>query len=377
MSRTGRAALVLLLLAGITACGEDALKISGGPPFKFGVVGPMSGPLTKYGGQLRYGVEQAMEDINAGGGVLDRQLTLRPVDDRCDPKRAEAIARGLAAEGITFVVGHACSAATMAAAPVYSEANILLIVPSASDAALTDDAAARGAHNIFRIMPRSDLQGVALAKHILEHYRGAAVALIQDGTSYGKTIVRATSAALHAKGVRPALEASVTPKTTDFSPLIAKLKAANVGVVVFGGGDKPAALFLREARRQNLTAAFGGGDSLVAREFWDTAGPAAESAFMAGLPDPRSSVAAQDAASGLARYGIDVTGSTIYAYAAVQAFAEAAERAHSLSTPAVAKALREGEYDTVLGRIGFDAKGDVRGLGYMIYAWHDGGYRGF
>lgn len=377
MSRTLRAALALLLLAGVAACDKDATKISGDPPFKFAVVGPMTGPLTKYGGQLRYGVEQAMEDINRRGGMLDRQLTLRPVDDHCDPKQAMAIARGLAMEKITFVVGHACSAATIAAAPVYSDANILMIVPSASDPALTDEAAARGAKNIFRTMPRNDLQGVALAKHILGHYQGAAVALIQDGTSYGGTIMRATAAALQASGVRPVLEETTASETRDFSSLVAKLKAANIGVIVFGGGYKPAALLLRETRRQGLAAAFGGGDSLIAKEFWSVAGSAGEGTFMAGLPDPRNILTAQNAATGLANYGIDVTGYTLYAYAAVQTFAEAAEHVHSVSTPAVAKALREGEYDTVLGRIGFDAKGDVRGLGYRIYAWHDGEYRGF
>ena len=67
-------------------------------------------------------------------------------------------------------------------------------------------------------------------------------------------------------------------------------------------------------------------------------------------------------------------GFTLYAYAAVQVFAEAVRRAGSIDLGALVKVLHEGAYDTVLGPVTFDEKGDVRGFRYEMYRWHDGRY---
>lgn len=378
MSQIWRVVLALSLSALAAACSDaPSTKIKGETPVKIGVVGPMSGANTAFGGQLRNGAGQAIEDIDVRGGVLDRQLTLRVVDDRCDPVRAAAIARGLRTEKIGFVVGHFCSAASIAAAPIYGEAQILMITPSSSDPALTDAAAARGADNVFRMVPRDDLQGPALARHILAHEPGRPVALVQDDTAYGKNVIDSTRAALAASGVRPALEETLASDRTDFSELVARLKARNIGVIVFGGQGKEAGLLLLEARRQALEAMLAGGDALATEAFWKVAGAAGDGTIMTSLPDPRELTTAQRAVAGLARFGIDATGYTLRAYAAVEVFAQAAERAHSLASEDIAKALRQGRYDTALGSLSFDEKGDLRDADYAIYVWRGGGYQRF
>ena len=376
MAQHRRMVLAILLPALAAACSDmPSLKIKGEAPIRIGVVGPMTGPNTTYGGQLRYGAGQAIEDINARGGVLDHQLTLRAADDRCDPERAATIAQGLAVEKIGFVVGHFCSAASIAAAPAYGEANILMITPSSSDPALTDAAAVRGADNVFRLVPRDDMQGPALAGYILAHQPDLPIALVQDGSSYGKHVVDPARATLAAGGVHPALDETITGDGADVSKLAAQLKARNVAVIVFGGHAKEAGMLVLEARRQGLEAVLMGGDALATEEFWKVAGPAGDGTIMTTLPDPRNSPAALHAVAGLARYGIDATGYTLRAYAAVELFAAAAERAHSLATADLAKALREGEYDTALGPLRFDEKGDLKDAAYALYVWRGGGYQ--
>ncbi len=376
MSQLWRIALALLLPALAAACSDmPSLKVKGEAPMRIGVVGPMTGPNTAYGGQLRYGAGQAIEDINARGGVLDHTLTLRAVDDHCDPARAATIARGLAAENITFVVGHFCSAASIAAAPIYGAANILMITPSSSDPELTDAAAARGADNVFRLVPRDDMQGPALAKYILAHEPDRPIALVQDDTSYGKNVIDSARAALAAGGVQPVLQATIARDGVDFANLAARLKARDIGVIVFGGHAKEAGLLVLEARRQGLEAVLMGGDALATEEFWKVAGSAGDGTIVTSLPDPRDLHTARRAVAGLARFGIDATGYALRAYAAVEVFAAAAERAHSLATADLAKALREGEYDTALGPLRFDEKGDLEDAGYAVYVWHGGEYR--
>ena len=373
-----RNVLAISLSALAAACSDGpSLKVKGDPPLRIAVVGPMTGSNAAYGHQLRNGASQAIEDINARGGVLGRVLTLRAVDDRCDPERAATIAQGLAAENIGFVVGHFCSSASIAAAPIYSAASILMITPASTDAALTDAAAARGADNIFRIVPRDDLQGAALAQHILAHESDRPIALVQDDTSYGGHVAESARAALAARGVQPALSERITRESHEFSELVERLKARKVGVVIFGGQAKAAGLLLREAQRQDVEAVLAGGDALATVEFWNVAGPAGEGTIVAALPDPRADphglFAAQRATTGLARFGIDATRYTLGAYAAVELIAAGAERVHSFAAHDLATALRQGEYDTALGQVSFDEKGDLKDAGYAIYLWRRGG----
>jgi branched-chain amino acid transport system substrate-binding protein len=91
---------------------------------------------------------------------------------------------------------------------------------------------------------------------------------------------------------------------------------------------------------------------------------------MTNSPQPTNA----EARALLARFGSDVaSGADFKPYAAVQVWAQAVERAGTLETQAVAEALRSNQFDTVLGRIGFDAKGDVTGYETFVwYVWRDG-----
>ncbi len=373
----------LLPFAMLAACSEvtSIFNVDTAPPLDIAVVGPMHGPYSALGGQMRAGVQQAIEDVNSANGVDGHVLKLRTVDDQCDAKRAAGIAAGLVAEHFALVVGHFCSPSSIAAAPVYGAADIVMITPSSTSGALTDEAAARGNTNIFRTVPRDDMQGPALVKYILAHYPNAAVALVSDGTPYGTTVVASTRKALADAGAPAAREDTTLGSADDPAALASRLKANGIGVIVFGGYAERAANFLVAARAQGLDAAFGGGDTLLAGDFAKTAGAAADGTFMTSLPDMSETGAntsteqsrnAPNPVAGLARYGVDAKGYTLYAYAAVELYAKAAGRAGSVDAAAVAKALREGDYSTAIGKISFDAKGDPKELHYDIYGWQGG-----
>jgi branched-chain amino acid transport system substrate-binding protein len=106
------------------------------------------------------------------------------------------------------------------------------------------------------------------------------------------------------------------------------------------------------------------------------AGPAVEGTVMAAAADARKN---PDAAEVVARFyaqGYDPPGFTLYAYAAVQVWAQAVEAAGSLDLDPVIKVLHSSQFDTVLGRIGFDEKGDVTGFEpWQWFVWQaDGTY---
>ena len=92
---------------------------------KLGVAGPITGGSAAFGAQLKNGVEQAVEDINAAGGILGQKIQLFVGDDRADPKEGVSVANKFVGDGVKFVIGHFNSGVTIPASEVYQENGIL------------------------------------------------------------------------------------------------------------------------------------------------------------------------------------------------------------------------------------------------------------
>ena len=114
--------------------------------------------------------------------------------------------------------------------------------------------------------------------------------------------------------------------------------------------------------------------SLATEEFGLIAGPAAEGTLFTFLADPRRNAEAALVVERFRASGFEPEGYTLYAYAAVQVWAQAAEKAGSLELQAMIASLREHQFDTVLGPIDFDEKGDVTVQSPVWYVWRDGTY---
>ena len=95
-----------LLLAGAALSLSLAFTPLAMAQMKLGVAGPITGPNAAFGAQLKNGVEQAVEDINAAGGIMGQKITLSIGDDVSDPKQGVSIANKFAGEGVKFVIGH-------------------------------------------------------------------------------------------------------------------------------------------------------------------------------------------------------------------------------------------------------------------------------
>jgi branched-chain amino acid transport system substrate-binding protein len=112
----------------------------------------------------------------------------------------------------------------------------------------------------------------------------------------------------------------------------------------------------------------------VTQEYWSITGPAGNGTMMSFSPDPRKNPGATDVVKGFRDGGYEPEGYTLYTYATVQVFAQAVGNGDAVTAPALVSALRSGKFDTILGTIGFDAKGDVQAPGYVFYEWRDGKY---
>jgi branched-chain amino acid transport system substrate-binding protein len=85
---------------------------------RIGIVGPFSASPFVIGEEQRVGAGAAIRDLNDRGGVLGEKIVATSVDDGCDPEQAKAAARQLVSEHVVLVVGHVCSADSIAASPI-------------------------------------------------------------------------------------------------------------------------------------------------------------------------------------------------------------------------------------------------------------------
>jgi branched-chain amino acid transport system substrate-binding protein len=336
------------------------------------MVGPITGQYAAFGEQMKRGAETAVQDINAKGGVLGRKLKLFVGDDACDPKQAVNVANQMANNGVLFVDGHYCSGSSIPASSVYADNGILQISPASTNPKFTDDAAAKGWNNVFRICGRDDAQGRVAGRYIAEHYKGKAVAILHDKSTYGKGLADETKKAMNAAGMKEAMYEATNADDKDFSALISKMKQANIALIYLGGYHTEAGLLVRQAREQGLDAVLMSGDALATDEFWTITGPAGEGSLMTFPPEPRNLPTAQTVVAEFRKQGYEPEGYTLFTYAAMQVYADAVAKAKSDKLDDVSKAMHANKFDTVIGTVGFDEKGDVVGPGYVVYRWHNG-----
>jgi branched-chain amino acid transport system substrate-binding protein len=335
------------------------------------MVAPMTGSDASHGEQLRDGTLQAADDINAKGGVLGQKLHVTVHDDVCDPKQAVAIANQLASSPPAVVIGHFCSGSSIPASEVYAEEGILMISPGSTNPKLTD----AGHWNVFRICGRDDQQGALAGMDLIKLFPGKKIAIVDDRQTYSQGLADETRKALNAGGVKEVLDDSITPGEKDYSSLVTKLKQGGVEVLYYAGYPVEAGSIVRQMKEQGLPIVMVSGDAVVSRDFWAITGAAGEGTMMTFAPDPTHDPKNAGVVDRLKAAGRLTDGYPLFAYAAVQAWAEAATKVASTDPRKVADQLHALSFDTARGAVKFDAKGDVQGNNYVMYRWHDGTYR--
>lgn len=336
------AGLVAALVLAAPALAQNTVKI--------GLSAPLTGPDAAFGQGMRQGAEQAVADLNRAAGVAGRRLVLVVADDAGEAKQGTAVARRFAADGVRLVVGPLASSVAAAAAPFYEEAGIVAVTPGAAWAPLTR----RGHWNLFRTVPGDAQQGTAAGRYLGAHEAGRRVGLVHDRTTFGRGLADAVSATIRAAGNPEVLFESFARGSRDAGDLVAKLRAARVEAVYFGGLAPEAAVLVRAMREAGLSAPMVASDGILDRDFATLAAAAGEGTVMTVPPEPGRppEVKGRPPRTPEAE---TLAGPT---YAAVEVLAQALERARSADGRRIAAALHAGPFRTVQGEIAFDAEGD-------------------
>jgi len=339
---------------------------------KVGIAGPLSGSALNAGEQQEIGAQKAFNHLNNKGGLLGEKIVVISVDDACEPQQAKAVARQLVSEGVIFVVGHFCSGCSIPASKIYEKAGIIMISPGSTNPKFTDE----GGPNVFRTIGRDDQQGTIAGDYLADNHSKNNIAIIHDGQAYGLGLAEFTKRQLNKRGVTEVMFDDYKPDQKDYRSIVDKLINKKIDILYAGGYLTDIGIILRQAKKVLPNLRLFSGDTLMNVQFLVIAGDAGEGTYFTFGPDMRLKPEAEDVVVAIRdEDGYEPEGYTLNSYGAVQAWAQAVTLAGSLKPGAVINALKTGSFDTVLGKIGFDEKGDVTGISTFVwYVFDKEGY---
>ena len=342
-------------------CASESVHIS--------IVGPMGGTSASVGMQYRVGVSAALSHL-PGGKLLGHSVTADLFDDNCDASIAEAVAREIVENPPAVVIGHSCSGATIAGAPIYASNKVLQISPASTNPKVTE----MGINTIFRMIGRDDIQGKIAAQRIAEKHAGQRVGMLFFPGAYSSTLSEAAIAELEKRDITPVVLVQARAKVSSYADEIEELISSGVEVLYLVGGGIDSGMFLRQARQMEANFAVISSDTLVSRVFQKTAGDAANGVPFTFPPEAVQLTSAVEAVETIKSMGHDPAGYTLLAYAATQVWIKGVIRAQTFDADKVAEAIRLGPMQTILGEVTFDKYGDIITpyTPFVWYVWKDG-----
>lgn len=348
-----RVAPLLLLLAG-GCVGEPSAPP---PPVVLGLVAPLTGPEASYGIAAKSGIELAVREANARGGVLGRTIQLAYLDDQGRPDVAEEAAQRLIVrDKVVVLLGEVSSGAARAVAAVAERAQVPMLTPSAT----TPDLTRMGRH-VFRSCFADPLQAEVMGRFARQHLKLESVAVVRDlGSDYSQVLAEAFERAFTAAGGKIAAREVYGRDDPDDLGLSARLGASGAQAVYLPAYHREVARIAAAARAAGFAGVFLGSDGWDARSLWARA-EALEGAYFTShfapddpSPEVRAFVAAfrqemNEAPDAVAALGYDAARLALEAIRAARSSDRAAVR------DALAKIRR---YPGATGTLTFDAEGD-------------------
>lgn len=356
------------MAAVLATAGLAAFSSANAETIKIAIAGPMSGSVAQYGDMVKAGALTAIEQINAAGGANGNKFEAVLMDDACEPKQAVAVANKVVSQGIHYVIGHVCSGSTIPASDIYENEGIVMVTPSATAPQLTET---KKRNFIFRTIGRDDQQGPAAAQYIIGKVKPKKVAVLHDKQSYGQGIASSVKKDLEAAKIPVAVFEGINAGDSDYSAVITKLKSQGVDFVYFGGYHPEMGLLLRQAREQGVKATFMGPEGVGNKDVTAIAGPASEGMLVTLPADFSADPANAALVKAFADKKRDANGPfQMPAYAAVKIIGDAIAGAKSTDPTKVAAYMHKNAFTTPIGKVEYDAKGDLKSFKFVVYTWH-------
>ena len=280
-----------------TTGGDDETPAAGGEGVEcenlaIGFFGALTGPNANLGLNERNGVRVALEEFNEENA--DCQVELKEFDSQGSGDQAPALAsQAIQDAEVIGLIGPAFSGESRTANPIFQEAGLSVISPSATGV----DLSTKGWKVFHRAVGNDNAQGPAIVKYLKGELNAKKIAVIDDKSEYGKGIADIVREEF---GAGVAVNDSFDDKATEFSSTVNKVKAADVDAVVFGGYYSQGGPLVKQLKDGGVTATFIGPDGVNDKGFVEAAGDAAEGAILTAPSAPADGV--EEAADFLTKY---------------------------------------------------------------------------
>lgn len=355
--------LVLAILAGCTAPPR---------PTKGQVVVYVAVPLSGFqanGGQtVLGGARLAADEINRAGGLLGYEVVVVGKDDESDNDAAVAMAGEIAGEvragkPVLGVIGHLNSGQTLAAMEIYKDL-IVVVTPTASETTLTQ----KGYTNFFRINANNATQARVDAEFLVKTLGARRVAVVFNDDPYGVDLGKLVTEALGGLGAQVVAQIQVKVEQSKYDAEVPQIAAAQPDSIFYAGYEVETPYLRKQLVDAGVQVPFLASDGAFLSATIDEAEGAAEDMYVSNFaPEPRAVVDA----SWVKNYqAVDYRNPDTYSingYSALKVLAEGARRAGSLEGARVADAIRALQLDTPMGKISYEANGDLREQRIFIF----------
>jgi branched-chain amino acid transport system substrate-binding protein len=351
--------LALLIVASmvLTACGG-----AGGGTIKVGLLAPLTGAVPTFGQSTQEGVQLAVKEWNAKGGILGKQIELIVADSQCSADPAVNAANKLIdQDGVKFIIGEVCSSASIPVSEIVNQKKVVQISPTSTNSSVTVDATGATKPFTFRACFIDPFQGLVMAKFAAGKGYKTAFIMYDQGNDYTVGLAEAFEKSFTELGGQIVGKETYVKEDTDFSAILTKVAESKAEVLFLPDYFNIVNLVGAQAKDKGVTAVMMGGDG------WDSSQldiKAAEGGFFSNhyySGDTRPIVV-----DWLAKYGAeykDANGQpkvpdalATLGYDAANLLFAAIQAAGTEDTTKVAEALAAITWEGVSGKITFDAQ---------------------
>jgi branched-chain amino acid transport system substrate-binding protein len=351
-------ALMLVAAAGLTSCSSD--EQASCPPLALAFLGVLTGADASSGTTVRNSAAMAVAEHNAA--KPECEVGFISYDSQGDADLAEVLARQIVSdEQVIGVVGPVFSGESAAVMPIFEEAGLPVLTPSATNPTLGQ----QGWTTFHRLVGTDASQGPAAVVWLLSTGDVKRVGVVDDGTLFGKALADFATEELNRRGITIAPRQQVEPSRRDYGDVVEAVSSVGVDAVFFGGLGEAGAQLHRQLRDAGVNGLFVGGDGLYSTSFRDAVAAGPDGGVAAAVSCPCAGSAATDEQLAFAeRYQDLYDGAALYF--AFEGFDAASMLLAGIdsgarSRPALLRWLDTAEFEGLSKTISFDANGEVIG----------------
>jgi branched-chain amino acid transport system substrate-binding protein len=326
-------------------------------PIRIGLSGPFSGPAASAAEWEKWGVDQAVEEINAAGGLLGRKVEVVTLDNRCNPTEGANTARKLIQDKVSAIIGGHCSSATLAMMPIVQEGKVPMITGVSSSPKIGELSGAGGNPFMFRFSPDDLRMAQGLTEYLGQKKLFKSVAIIAEDSDFGRGGA-ATFVPLAQKAGMNIVSTDYAPQMTpDFTPLltrVAQRRPDAIAVFMLGGDSLN---LVRTAMQMGMKIPYTGRAELGGKnmEIIQAGGMEGSVSAWTYSPDIDTPANKKFAATMLAKHKIPATLQSWAGYDSIQLLAQAIRDAKSDDPVKVRDALSKVKINGLHGRpLAFD-----------------------